>query len=403
MRQHYEKVIVLCCFLFLFVNVGLSSTSFNVYQPYIIATEGVGDIGGSLVLSMRTLTSLVTIVFVDRYYHALDVRRGVFVACLLTASGFFIYSLADGLALFVLGAVFTGAGYGFGGMVGLTLLISRWYSHSVGSAIGFATLGSGVASIVIPVIAVRVIEGQSLHLSFLLESLLALGIGAVVFVFLRNRPQDIGREASARKTSSASEKEQTLTTSSITASHRTLFLTAMMCVGCLCVGGGTYYSVLLTTQGFDPHFAATALSVIGAALTTSKLVTGKMFDRFGVRRSSCFVFCILISGFAGSLLTPLGINLLAIVAGAAIGWGSALGTVGISVWSLQLADATHRDRSIKNAQVAYSLGGFVINAIPGPLATITGTYATTYAVMLAMSIFAALVIVGIYKKYLPSH
>ena len=46
MKKHYEKVITLCCFLFLFTNVGLTSTSFNVYQPYIIATDGVGDVGG---------------------------------------------------------------------------------------------------------------------------------------------------------------------------------------------------------------------------------------------------------------------------------------------------------------------------------------------------------------------
>ena len=30
MKKHYEKVITLCCFLFLFTNVGLTSTSFNV-------------------------------------------------------------------------------------------------------------------------------------------------------------------------------------------------------------------------------------------------------------------------------------------------------------------------------------------------------------------------------------
>ena len=243
---------------------------------------------------------------------------------------------------------------------------------------------------------------RSLHLSFLLESLLALALGVVVFALLRNRPSDIGRDASSCETPGTGEKEQALAAPCITPTRRAILLAAMMCIGCLCVGGETYYSVLLTTQGFDPHFAATALSVVGAALTTSKFVTGKMFDRFGVRCSSCFAFCVFILGFAGSLLTPLGINGLAIVAGAAIGWGAALGTVGISVWSLQLADAARRDRSIKNAQVAYSLGGFVINAIPGPLATVTGTYVTTYAIMFAMSVFAAVVIIGVYKKYLPT-
>lgn len=402
MKQHYEKVIVACCFLFLFANVGLPSTSFNVYQPYIIATEGVGDVGGSLILSVRTLTSLVTVIFVDRYYQALDVRRGVFAACLSTALGFFIYSQASSLAAFALGAVFAGAGYGLGGMVGLTLLISRWYDHGVGGAIGFATLGSGVASIIIPICAVRVIEGSSLHLSFFLEALLALAIGALVFVFLRNRPSDIGRDASVRQSEKTGSKEQATGSVALDAAERVALLAAMAFIGCLCVGGSTYYSVLLTTQGFDPHFAATTLSAIGAMLTVSKLATGKMFDRFGVRKSSTFAFFVFLAGFALSLLTPLGNTGLAVVAGMSIGWGEALGTVGLSVWSLQLANPEKRERSIKNAQVAYSLGGFVINAIPGPLATLTGTYLTTYAIMFGMCVFAAVVITGTYKKHLPT-
>ena len=32
-KRHYEKVIALCCFLILFTNIGLPSTSFSVYQP----------------------------------------------------------------------------------------------------------------------------------------------------------------------------------------------------------------------------------------------------------------------------------------------------------------------------------------------------------------------------------
>ena len=157
MKKHYEKVITLCCFLFLFTNVGLTSTSFNVYQPYIIATDGVGDVGGSLILSIRTLTSLLTIIFVDRYYHALDVRLGVFLASLMTTAGFVIYGFASNLGGFVAGAVFAGAGYGLGGMVGMTLLISRWFDHGLGGAVGFATLGSGFASILVPLAAVRII------------------------------------------------------------------------------------------------------------------------------------------------------------------------------------------------------------------------------------------------------
>ena len=122
-RAHYEKVVCACCFLFLFVNMGFASTSFGVYQPYIV--EVVGNTAGSVVLACRTLTSLVCMLLVNRYYTRLDCRRGVLVATLLTAVGFGIFSQARSTVLFCLGAVFTGAGYGLGGMVCMTTLVGR--------------------------------------------------------------------------------------------------------------------------------------------------------------------------------------------------------------------------------------------------------------------------------------
>lgn len=404
MKKHYEKVITLCCFLFLFTNVGLTSTSFNVYQPYIIAADGVGDVGGSLTLSIRTLTSLLTIIFVDRYYHALDVRLGVFLASLMTTAGFVIYGFAGNLGGFVAGAVFAGAGYGLGGMVGMTLLISRWFDHGLGGAVGFASLGSGFASILVPLAAVRIIEGQSLQLSFRLEALLALALGLLVFALLRNRPSDVNAEVkqkNAAKGEPGNRENERAGNPEIPPRHRKILLAAMMCVGCMSVGGDTYYSVLLTTNGFDPHFAAFTLSLLGFALTASKMITGKMFDRFGVERSSSLVFLTLIIGFACSCFTPCGSSALGLFAALLIGWGTALGTVGLSVWSLQLADPTNREKSIKNAQVAYSLGGFLINAIPGPLRVATGTYVSTYLILFAMAVFASVTVVSIYKRYRP--
>ena len=181
-RTHYEKVVCACCFLFLFVNMGFASTSFGVYQPYIV--EVVGNTAGSVVLACRTLTSLVCMLLVNRYYTRLDCRRGVLVATLLTAVGFGVFSQARSTALFCLGAVFTGAGYGLGGMVCMTTLVGRWFRDHVGTAVGIASAGSGMASLIVSPVAARIIHASSLSAAFLCESAIAALIGAVVFVLL---------------------------------------------------------------------------------------------------------------------------------------------------------------------------------------------------------------------------
>lgn len=92
-KRHYEKVICVCCFLILFTNIGLPSTSFSVYQPYLVAIPGVGHAGGSVILSVRTFVSLVAMFFVARYYGWLNCRIGAFVASICVAIGFGLYAL----------------------------------------------------------------------------------------------------------------------------------------------------------------------------------------------------------------------------------------------------------------------------------------------------------------------
>ena len=125
---HYEKVVCACCFLFLCVNIGFTSTSFNVYQPYIVAVDGIGDTGGSLILAFRTLISLLCMLAVAKWYRLLDCRLGVFLASCLTAIGFFFYSLADHFFMFCLGGLF---GSAFSGATPYTVAITAFFLAAI--------------------------------------------------------------------------------------------------------------------------------------------------------------------------------------------------------------------------------------------------------------------------------
>ena len=424
MKKHYEQILIGCCFLFIFVNIGLASTAFSVHQPYLVAIEGIGDTGGSLILSARTLVSLLAMLVVDRYYRALDVRRGVLVACLLTAIGFAVYSIAGNLPTFILGALFLGMGYGFGGMVAATYLANRWFSSGIGSVIGFTSMGSGIASIVMPLIVTAVISASSLSTAFIVEAAIAAGGGLLVFAFLRNRPSDLDMQpfshatrekkrkradsltASAKGSPAGSEKGASKdtppmppTATPIPASQRFLLMAAMVFVGIFCCCGITYMSVLATSQGFDTTFAALLVSTAGAALTIAKFVAGELFDHLGAPRASAIMFAFACIGFALCCLAGLGNAAIMICGAIAVGCGLSLGTVGISVWSIDLSDPATRTKQIKNFQVAYALGGFIANTLPGLIKDLVGTYVVSYAAMVVIAALAAIIILHFYRKY----
>jgi MFS family permease len=396
MKSHYEKVITFCCFLFLFVNIGFPSTSFNVYQPYLIAQDAVGDLGASAILAVRTLVSLCAMFFVDRYYSNLDARRGVALACAMTAAGFGLYAVGGSMPVYLLGAVLSGMGYGFGGMVAMTILTNRWYRKGIGTAMGVASVGSGVASILVPLAAVQVIHAQSLHAAFALEAGVALGLGALVLLLLRNRPSDLGIELEDPALEGGTGRA-VRAPYRLSPAWRVLFMAALVAVGAVAVGGGTYLSVLFTSSGIDAVFAATLLSVMGICLTIAKFVTGRLFDAIGTRRGSALMFGVLTVGLALCIVSSGGSPVIAAIAAALLGAGISLGTVGISMWSLELTDGGSTTRFVKRCQIAYALGGFLMNSIPGPLKTITGTYVSSYAIMCAITVYAGIVVVAIYR------
>ena len=418
MKRYSEKIVTLCCFLLVFANIGLASTSFNVYQPYIVAVPGVGDTGGSIILSARTLASFLAMIVVDRYFNVLDMRRGVALACCMTAVGFAGYAAAatmESFPLFVASAFVVGVGYGFGGMAAVTILTSRWYVTDVGTAVGVASVGSGFASIVIPIVAVRVMQDVSLSSSLLMEGALSAAIAFVVFGLVRNRPSDVGMQPHgaqdiASGDNSASEERgekrgrqkrvrKALPDSPLPITARRALMVAMALVGMVSVGGMAYLSVLLASFGFENMFVAFAISIAGTCLTIAKFATGELFDHVGTERGSIIAFAFLVSGFVLCCTAITGSPIVAIAGAVLLGIGISVGSVGVSVWSLELSGAQHRTRSIRNSQMAYAFGGFLMNTLPGPLKDLTGSYMVSYAFMTACAAAAAIIIVALYHRY----
>lgn len=399
-KKHYEKVIVLCCFLILFTNVGLPSTSFSVYQPYLVELPGVGHSGGSIIVSVRTLVSLVAMLFVGRYYDILNCRIGVLVASVCASLGFLLYSLNTGsFAGLCVGSVFTGLSYGLGGMIASTMLINRWFRSSVATVAGFVAMGSGVAAVLLPNCVVAIISSLSLSSAFLFEAGLAMVLGLLIFVLLRNYPSDMGLvpyeapEKSAKPGKEAKHKRRKRGASS---RLLPLLYLAMFFVGCISVGGTSYLAVLFTSEGFSVEAAASLVALSGACLMAAKFACGVVFDKIGTRNGSALFFALFVVGAGLLCVSDMGSAGIAGFAVVLYSIGLALGTVGISVWSIELSPEGSSAKTIKNFQLSYATGGFVFSTLPGFMMEAFGTYLVCYLTLFVMIAAAAAIVVGSY-------
>lgn len=400
MRQHYRIIIVICCFCILFINQGLPATSFNVFQSYLVELPGVGDLGGSLVLTVRTLVSLVAVFFVTAYYRRFSLRVGVAVATAFTAGGFLVYAAARGLALLCLGSALTGIGYGFGGMAAVTLLIGNWYRGHIGTVAGIVGMGSGVASMVMPVVSAAVIARSGLSQAFLAEALIALALGGLAVALLRSRPQDVGLRPTEEEPPASPRRASLVSVGSSTLprADRRLMLVAMTLLGAVAVVGNGYFSVLLTSSGISLQTAALLTAVLGGALTLGKLACGWVLDLVGARRGSLGFFTVLIVGLLLCALVGPGGAADGFFAALFLGCGVALANTGSSVWSLELSAPRDRLGLVRDFQTAYAFGGFAFNLLPGALASATGSYAVSYALFAACAVACSLIVSLVYRR-----
>lgn len=80
------------------------------------------------------------------------------------------------------------------------------------------------------------------------------------------------------------------------------------------------------------------------------------------------------------------------------GIGFSLGTVGITTCSTELAPKGRENRTIRDFQICYALGGFAFTLLPRFPAEAFGTYLVSYAALLAMACVSAAIIVGVCFK-----
>ncbi len=465
MKEHYERIIVACAFLLLFVNVGFNSTSFAIYQSHIVDLPGVGDVGGSVVVTVRTLVAFICMFFTGIFYRRVNPRIGFFIATLFTAIAFVLFGCAQSFAGLCVAAFCGGIAYGFGGMVASTYLIGNWFRGKVGSVSGIATMGSGVASIVIPLIAGWLIDSFSLSTAFYAEAGFALVLALLLLVFVRVKPQDIGLEPITHKAKDAAIRaadtpcdeesgvvegrkpetegpSRTQDAASLAAndpsnalhkkhphfhfhhvhhSHHAgpfaqpkvnlssmplprgayfVMIFALVLLGGVSVAGFNYFGILLTTQGIDLGVAAALISLSGVFLTLSKFLVGVVCDKFGTLAGSFIFFILLVVAMVLCALVGAGGVPEAAAAAIVLGIGMPLGTTGIALWSLELSTPEQMLKTIRHFQLAYAFGGFIFNLMPGVLCAITGTYTSSYVVMLVMTVICAIIVVTVYAQHI---
>jgi MFS family permease len=199
------------------------------------------------------------------------------------------------------------------GQMGYSRAVSTWFDRRRGFALALLMAGTGIGAILVPIAAQAVIMNYGWRPAYAVLGISSLLLGLpLTACFVKERP---ARLANLEVTLHAGVTMfKSMRTKAFWILIATLFISA------ICVNGTiTHLAALLSDRGIPPGSAAMALSSLGIAGLSGRLVTGYLLDRFFGPRVAFVLLCICSIGIL--LLTRATTLPAAILAAACIGFG----------------------------------------------------------------------------------
>ena len=371
----YRYVICFCSCLLIFMSVGLLSNAFPIYFPFIMKEHQFSNTQLSLLTTMRSVTALICMFFTDRYYARLNLKRGILLALSCGIISFVIYGTTDSPLLYDIAAAISGICYGLGGVIPASLLIHRWFSEHAASAMGLAASGTGIASILGPVLITRMVQSIGLSKTFLTEACLIAAGTLFLLLTVRN-------EAPAFPEHSDTTSDSTLISAGV-------------------IGLTSYssLSMLFTTTGHSIEEVSSVLALLGGMLILGKCSFGLVSDRFGSSNALICYGLLLLSGQTLCCFSAVAGPLLLRLTLVFFGLGAAIPGVSIPILTADLCSPADYAKTLKNYQITYTLGGLLTSTLPGILADLTGSYLTSHVLFVFCAAGILLFLVPVHRRY----
>lgn len=383
--------------LALFAVMGLGVNVFSVYQPEIVRLNGFTDAQGSWITTTRSLFILGALLCVNQLCARFGLRRMMTAGVLLVGLSCICFAYAGSFPMYCAAAALTGVGYCWAGMVPISLAIGRWFQDRRGLALGLASAGSGVSTVIAPVILTRIMEGQGMRAAFLWEGAAVFLCAALVWHLVRDDPAPIGLTPYRRPGSISGEQPKAVKGGAgLSGGQWALLLLAALFVGATGGPGFSHLTMLYTSSGYDSLFVAGLLSYLGAMISLGKILCGQIYDRLGGRGGNRFAFGTLLVSLLLCCLAPAGGVILPVLAITAFGLGMSITAVSPARWAADLC--ADYESAVRNITVAFTAGIFVFGPLPGLLADRLDSYVPSYLVFFVLLLAAFGIVQGLCRK-----
>jgi len=387
-RLFYGWVIVGASLITICTLFGIRFSSFGIFFKSLQAEFEAGRAITSSIFSANmvfaAIFGIVTGWALDRY----GPRLVVALIGLFTGMSLIITSYTTSIwQLFLSYSLLLSMGTA-GTVVVLVSVVSRWFDKKRGIAIGIATSGTGLGSLILAPLAAYLISNYGWRTSYLV---LGLAAGIIVFslaMLLRRQPGEIGEQPDGIPSGYTRGESKEAEEDSQLAGH-TLKQAIMTRSFWLILGIWAFFAICLsliithivphaTDLGISTMEAATIISLIGIVQIIARLSAGRISDVVG--RKLPGVICSFIG--AAALIWLFWASELWMFYLFAVIFGIAYGGLGVVQLALvsDIFGRRHLGTIMGVLEVGFSSGSGIGAFIGGLIFDITGSYSIAFAI-----------------------
>lgn len=339
-KPHYGWIVSIACSIIFFYTYGLAMNVFSVFLQPLMDTLNLTKGQGSTIPTVLNIAGIFAMVAAGKIYNIINVRLVSFVFASMITVGFLLFSLADSLMSCYLAAILVGLGWGGGSAIPASILISRWFNSSNGTALGIAAAGSGLATMIYPSILARMIENHGLSYSFLFQALSVAILALISHAMIRNDPADMNLKAYEKKTGHFEPEHGDINpnhSDSIFKQERNSLIFYLMIFVSFLIGVSiipmiAHFSVVLISYNYNPIYAGYMVSLFGIFMIVGKILYGIVADNLAYNYANLYIFSLWTIGLSLILTLHLG-HPTPLFFSAITGLGSPMGTIGLPIWT----------------------------------------------------------------------
>ena len=387
-RIFYGWFVFAACFLMVFTCLGFCSSPRSLYLAAITEDLGIPRSLFSMNDSCRFIATAVANFFFGFLIAKFGARKLVFGGFLCLIASMTIYSFANTVSVFCIGGTLLGLGLAWTTTTMVGYLVERWFASNKGTIMGIALAASGLGGAVSSQIVNRLIFSDAgWRFSYRITAIILVAVSVIVLLVIRNTPEEMGLSPMGQRWSTKKHKKEDhwegiSLEAAIKKPYFYISLLCIFCTGMAIQAANGIFSAHMKDCGIPNDTIANLLSMMSLILLFSKMGTGYLFDRFGLRKT--FLFCILCGCIALTSLAFASTPLVAAMYSIVIPFAFPLETIMLPLIAMDLY-GHHSYSKIMGLFVSFNTFGY---AVGGPIMNLvfdrTGTYRSIIMVMVGI-------------------